>query len=84
MYREADARAHAQLTNYRPLRKFPPLLFSCLAGVLGQPLHVPHTTENPSDEDVARMLTQLVEAMEQLFEEYKGDYGWEAKTLLVK
>ena len=54
-----------------------------ILGVLGEPIPV-ERVENPSKEDVQKLLNLLEERIKELFDMHKAAYGWEKVQLIVK
>jgi len=54
-------------------------------GVCGKAIPTHHIqTEEPTMEQVADIQNKLIKDMQDLFDKYKGLYGWEDKTLIIK
>jgi len=50
---------------------------------MGAPIEV-RKSENPSQEDIDELHAQYVEQVVNLFEQFKGSYGWGNKKLIIK
>ena len=57
-----------------------------ILGVVGKPIPTNHLggIEEPTMEQIQEIQDQLIEAVQDLFERYKGVYGWEDKDLIIK
>lgn len=54
-------------------------------GVLGRPIPTfEMKCEEPSQEQIAKVQKILLDEMEEIFERYKGLYGWKNKKLIIK
>lgn len=56
-----------------------------LLGVVGKPIPTHHLKcEDPTNEQIKKLQDQLLSEMERIFDDYKGLYGWETKSLIIK
>jgi len=53
-----------------------------ILGVMGKHIPVP-VKENPTQEEIDTVHEELLQAMVQLFDDYKASYGWENKKLVI-
>ena len=53
-----------------------------LLSAVGKPIPVPKI-ENPTEQDVDKYHKLFLEGLTNLFEKYKGNYGWSHKTLVI-
>ncbi len=53
-----------------------------ILGAMAKPIHVTQN-ENPSQEEIDRVHTELMDAMVRLFDEHKEAYGWGSKKLVI-
>ena len=52
---------------------------------MGKPISTKHIkSDEPTIEQIDKIQAILLEEMTQLFERYKGIYGWEDKELVIK
>jgi 2-acylglycerol O-acyltransferase 2 len=52
-------------------------------GVMARPIQVVQS-DNPAQEDIDRLHTEMMDAMTLLFETHKSSYGWGDKKLVIK
>mgnify|MGYP003385243412 CR=1 FL=1 len=52
-------------------------------GVMAKPIQVVQN-DNPSQEEIDRIHTLMMEAMMSLFDQHKASYGWADKKLIIK
>jgi hypothetical protein len=52
-------------------------------GVMAKPIQVVQS-ESPSQEEIDRIHTLMMEAMTALFDKHKASYGWADKKLIIK
>jgi 1-acyl-sn-glycerol-3-phosphate acyltransferase len=56
-----------------------------ILGVMGKPIPTHHIMcEDPTKEQVEIIQTLLLDEMQDIFERYKGLYGWDEKHLIIK
>jgi len=56
-----------------------------ILAVKGRPIPTAHLQcEEPTNEQISQVQNQLLQEMEALFDRYKGLYGWQDKTLIIK
>jgi 1-acyl-sn-glycerol-3-phosphate acyltransferase len=56
-----------------------------ILGVMGKPIPTHHIKcEDPTKEQIETIQTLLLDGMQEIFEKYKGLYGWEKKHLIIK
>ena len=56
-----------------------------ILGVMGKPIPTKHVQcEEPTTEQVDEIQTRLIQEMQELFERYKGLYGWQDTDLIIK
>ncbi|KAL3937644.1 MAG: hypothetical protein SGBAC_007296 [Bacillariaceae sp.] len=54
-------------------------------GVMGKPIPTHHIQcEEPSPEQIKEVQDKLLDEMQDIFDRYKGLYGWEDKKLIIK
>ena len=54
-----------------------------IVGAMAKPIPVP-LKENPTEEEINAVHQQLIDAMQKLFDEHKGAYGWADKKLIIQ
>ncbi|RYH10722.1 hypothetical protein EON65_39335 [archaeon] len=54
-----------------------------IVGIMAKPIDVPHT-DTPTDEEVDKYHTILMDEMVKLFDKHKSKYGWGNKKLIIK
>lgn len=56
-----------------------------ILGVLGKPIPTHHLKcEDPTKEQIQTIQNLLLDEMQEIFERYKGLYGWDEKHLIIK
>lgn len=51
---------------------------------MGKPIHLPKIEGTPDPKFVDKIHEEFIEAIVELFDKYKGVYGWADKKLIVK